>query len=224
VSAHAHGVRLTIIFPDRLHTPGAASQTQIIVQADSPIRTARDLNGKTIAVSAVKDSTWIAARLFIDAGGGDSSSVRFVEIPFSAVGAAVAAGRVDAGVDNAPYLEKDLHDGKLRGLGDVEAGLGSNFLETAWCCSGDYIAKNRDTVLRFVRVIREAQIWCNAHVAEANEITAKFTGVDAAVLAQTQSIFASDVDPRVMQSFIAAAAKYGVIPAPFDSAELFLRA
>lgn len=224
VSAHAHGVHLTIVFPDRLHTPGAASQTQIIVPADSPIRAARDLDNKTIAVSAVKDSTWIAARLFIDSGGGDSSTVRFVEVPFSAVGAAVAAGRIDAGVDNAPYLEKDLRDGKLRGLGDVEARLGSNFLETAWVSSADYIAKNRDTVTRFVRVIREAQIWCNAHVTEANDITAKFTGIDVAVLAQTQSIFAADVDPRVMQSFIAAAARYGVIPAVFDSAELFLRA
>lgn len=224
VSAHAHGVGLTIVFPDRLHTPGAASQTQIIVAVDSPIRTARDLNGKTISVSAIKDSTWIAARLFIDSAGGDSSSVRFVEVPFSAVGAAVAAGRIDAGVDNAPYLEKDVRDGQVRELGDVEAALGSSFLETAWVCSADYIAKNHDTVVRFVRAIREAQIWCNAHVAEANDVTAKFTGVDPAVLAQTQSIFATDVDPRVMQSFIAAAARYGVIPAAFDSADLFLRA
>jgi NitT/TauT family transport system substrate-binding protein len=223
VSAHAHGVGLTVVFPDRLHTPGAQSQTQIIVSPESTIRNGRDLNGKTVAVSAVKDSTWIGARMFVDTAGGDSTTVRFIEIPFSAVGAAVAAGRVDAGVDNAPYLEQDVSSGKVRALGDIFGMMGSNFLETAWVANADYIAKNAQTVARFARAIREAQVWCNAHPSEANELTAKFTGVDRAALDATKTIFATEMDPRTMQSYVAAAAKYQVIPRPFDAAELFAR-
>ncbi len=98
ITAHARGIPLIILFPDRLHTFGPQSQSALVVAANSAIRTGRDFNGKTVSVSAVKDSTWIGARMFIDASGGDSSSVRFVELPFSAVSAAVAAGRIDAGV------------------------------------------------------------------------------------------------------------------------------
>jgi ABC-type nitrate/sulfonate/bicarbonate transport system substrate-binding protein len=101
--------------------------------------------------------------------------------------------------------------------------MGSKFLETAWTCTADYIASNRETVTRFVRAIREAQVYLNAHTAEGVDLNAAFTGVDRATVATTTSIFATDIDPRVMQPYIAACAKYGIIPQSFDAAELYLR-
>ena len=148
VTAHARGVALTIIFPDRLHTFGPQSQTALVVAPDSPIHSGRDLNGKTIAVSAIKDSTWLGARLFIDTNRGDSTTARFIELPFSAVSAAVVAGRIDAGVSNDPYLKQDVLAGKVRSLGDLLGSLGSSFLETAWVAMAEYITKNHDTVTR----------------------------------------------------------------------------
>jgi NitT/TauT family transport system substrate-binding protein len=223
INAHVRGVLLTIIFPDRLHTFGPESETALVVAPDSPIKRGRDLNGKTISVGAIKDSTWIGARVFIDADGGDSSTCKFIELPFSATSAAVVAGRIDAGVTNDPYLKQDVRAGKIRPLGDLLGALGSKFLETAWVATGDYIAKNRDTVNRFVRVIREAQIWCNTHVPEAVELTAGFTGVDKAIVAGTKTVFATEADPRDMQPYIAANAKYGIIPQVFNAADLYLR-
>lgn len=222
VTAHSRGVALTIVFPDRLHTFGPQAQTALIVAPDSPIKTGRDLNGKTIGVSAIKDSTWLGARLYIDSGGGDSTTAKFIELPFSAVSAAVVAGRIDAGVSNDPYLKQDVQAGKVRSLGDLLGAIGTNFLETAWVAMADYITKNHDTVTRFVRVIREAQVWCNTHGAEADDITAEFTGVDKATVAGTRSIFATDANPRSMQPYVAAAAKYGIIPQAFNAAELYM--
>jgi len=205
VTAHAHGIPLTILFPDRLHTFGPQSESALVVAPDSPIRTGRDLNGKTISVGAIKDSTWIGARLFIDANGGDSSTVRFIELPFSTVTAAVTAGRIDAGVSNDPYLRQDVNAGKVRSLGDLLGALGSN------------------AAVRFVRAIREAQLWCNAHTSEAVALTSQFTGVDRTIVAATHTVFATEADPRVMQPYIAACAKYDIIPRAFDAAELFRR-
>lgn len=223
ITAHAHGIPLTIIFPDRLHTFGNDSESQIVVSPDSPIRTGRDLNGKTISVGAIKDSTWIGARLFVDAAGGDSTTVKFIELPFSAVTAAVLAKRVDAGVSNAPYLKDDVRAGKVRALGDLLGALGPHFLETAWVATADYIAKNRDTVAKFVRVIHDAQVWCNAHVSEAGDLTSAFTGIDRATVAATKTIFATESDPREMQPYVTACAKYEIIPKSFDAAELYAR-
>ena len=223
ITAHSHGIPLTIIFPDRLHTFGAAAETMLVVAPDSPIKSGRDLNGKTISVAGIKDSTWIGARLFIDAAGGDSSTAKFVELPFATVGAAITAGRIDAGVANDPYLKADVRSGKVRALGDLLASLSSKFLETEWVAMSDYIAKNRELVTRFRNIIRDAQIWCNAHVSEAQDLAAAFTGIDRATLATTRSFFAVDADPRDVQPYVAACARYEIIPKSFDAAELYMR-
>lgn len=223
ITAHAHGIPLTIVFPDRLHTFGAAAETMLVVAPDSPIKSGRDLNGKTISVAGIKDSTWIGARLFIDSAGGDSSTAKFVELPFATVGAAIAAGRIDAGVANDPYLKADVRSGKVRALGDLLASLSSKFLETEWVAMSDYIAKNRELVSRFRNIIRDAQIWCNAHVSEAQDLAAAFTGIDRATLATTRSFFAVDADPRDVQPYVAACARYEIIPKSFDAAELYMR-
>ena len=223
VTAHARGVPLTIVFPDKMHVSGPQSDVAIAVAPGSAIRTGRDLNGKTVAVAAIKDSNWVGARVWIDANGGDSSTTRFVEIPFSAVPAAIEAGRIDAGVTADPYLAENVRAGKIRSLGDLLAGFGSSFLETAWAAMGDYIAKNRDVVNRFVRVIREAQVWCNAHPSEVADLTAAFTGIDRATVAATRTLFAVEADPRYMAPYITAAVKYELIARAFDPADVFLK-
>jgi NitT/TauT family transport system substrate-binding protein len=223
ITAHARGIGLTIIFPDRLHKYGAQAETALVVAPDSPIRTGRDLNGKTISVSAIKDSTWIGARLWIDSNGGDSSTVKFIELPFSAASAAVTAGRIDAGVSNDPYLTQDVLAGKVRSLGDLLGTMGTKFLETAWTATSDYIANNRPAVTRFARAIRESQMWLNAHTAEGVELNAAYTGVDKITVARTRIVFATEADPSVMQPYIAACAKYGIIPQSFNAAELYAR-
>ncbi len=138
--------------------------------------------------------------------------MKFIELPFSAVTAAVLAKRIDAGVSNAPYLKDDVRAGKVRALGDLLGALGPHFLETAWVSTTDYIAKNRDAVARFVRVIHDAQVWCNAHVAEAGDLTSAYTGIDRATVAATKTIFATESDPREMQPYVTACAKYDIIP------------
>jgi hypothetical protein len=54
-------------------------------------------------------------------------------------------------------------------------------------------------------------------------LTSQFTGVDRTIVAATHTVFATEADPRVMQPYIAACAKYDIIPRAFDAAELFRR-
>src|SRR5579875_2184696 len=73
----------------------------LCVAAESPIKSARDLNGKTIATTAVKDSNSLHIVAWIDRNGGDSATIQLVEMPFSAMAAAVRRGTVAA----APIAE-----------------------------------------------------------------------------------------------------------------------
>jgi|HubBroStandDraft_3_1064219.scaffolds.fasta_scaffold406387_1 NitT/TauT family transport system substrate-binding protein len=93
LNAYAKGVGLVILFPTKIHIQGSASDSALVVRPDSPIRSAKDFNGKTVSCSALKDIAWLGARAWLDQNGADSSTVAFTEIPFSAVASALAAPR-----------------------------------------------------------------------------------------------------------------------------------
>ena len=64
----------------------------IMVAANSPIKTALDLQGKTVAVSAVGDISYLGIRAMIDAAGGDSTTVKWIEVPGATVSSAIQSG------------------------------------------------------------------------------------------------------------------------------------
>ena len=66
-------------------------------------QTAKDLNGKTIGITGVKNITHISTMPWMDANGGDPSA-KYIELKFSEMAAAVASGRIDAGVTAEPDL------------------------------------------------------------------------------------------------------------------------
>jgi NitT/TauT family transport system substrate-binding protein len=64
--------------------------------AASPIKTAKDLNGKVIGVNGVRNISEIDTRTWVDKNGGNSSTVQFVELTFPEMAPAVLSGRVAA--------------------------------------------------------------------------------------------------------------------------------
>ena len=98
----------------------------IVVPADSPIKTAKDLAERVKADPA--KVTWaggsaggadhILAALFAEAAGGDPKKINY--IPFSGGGEALAAmlgGRVTAGISGYGEFEGQIKAGKLRVIG-----------------------------------------------------------------------------------------------------------
>lgn len=222
INAHVRGVPLVVVFPNKLHVTGRPVDDAVVVAADSPIRTARDLNGKIASCSGLQDSSWIGARAWIDVNGGDSSSVRFIEIPFSLVASALEAGRIQAGSVGEPYLTAGVKSRKMRFLGDAMASIGKRYLQSAWSATAEYATQHRDVVARFASVVEQAARYCNAHQSESAQLTAAFTGLDATAIASMQTLFATESNPSEMQPWIDASVKYNVIPQRFDARELYL--
>ncbi len=79
--ARSRGVPFKIIAPAGI-ADEAASGDIIAVPVGSPIKTASDLNGKTVGIVALKTMQHAAALAWIDKHGGDSKSVKFIEVPF----------------------------------------------------------------------------------------------------------------------------------------------
>src|SRR5207244_11007840 len=93
--AYAKGLKLQIVCPGDAGAKAADDAwSGVLVQEDSPIRSARDLGGKTISVNTLNNIGDVTIREALRKRGA-GSDVHFVEIPFPEAVQALNAGRVD---------------------------------------------------------------------------------------------------------------------------------
>ena len=69
----------------------------LLVLASSPIKTAKDMDGKTLSGVALQDLNSVSTAMWVDRHGGDSAGLKFVEMPASATLAGLQQHRIDAG-------------------------------------------------------------------------------------------------------------------------------
>jgi NitT/TauT family transport system substrate-binding protein len=220
ITGHARGLPFAMVAPSLIALPGE-NIGSILVLKDSPVKTPRDLNGKLVACSAIKDASWVMTRLFVDENGGDSETLKFVEFPQVALPAALDQRRLDAAMIQNPTLQVAFATGKYRTIGDPFQAIAKRWLVAAWFTLADYAAKNRDLVMRFGQVMQQATIYSNAHHPETAPLIAAFSSVDTAAVLQMQRVICADVlDARDVQPSIDAAARYKVIDAAFPASEL----
>ena len=132
---HQKNVPLVIIAPSAEYvSPDTQNTSALLVPLTSTVATGKDLTGKTVAVIALNGITHTAARAWIDQNGGDSTQVKFIEIPPPAMGAALAAGRVDAAWITEPFLTAAKRNARPLVYG-FDA-IGKRFLLNVWFTSG----------------------------------------------------------------------------------------
>lgn len=220
IAAHVHGVPFVLIAPAAIYD-SSISTVALLVKADSPMRVPADLNGKTIAVSSINDVYEIATKAWVDQHGGDSSTMKFVELPVTAVAEAVATGRVDAAGIAVPELQQTLATGRTRVIGHMYDGIAPRFLIQGWFTTADYANKNPEIVRAFARGEREGAIYANGHHQQIIDSEAQFTKIEPGVIAKmTHFFYATSLEPAMIQPLIDATAKYKVIPASFDAREM----
>jgi NitT/TauT family transport system substrate-binding protein len=219
-AAHARGVPLVAIAPAGEYDAGLPQQIALIVRADGALKSGADLNGKTVGVSALNDFFSLAARAWTDAHGGDSSTLKLVEIPMSQSRAAVEAGRIDAAIVVQPYFQVAAADPNVRLLGDPSSALGAHFMQSTWFTSIAYAAQNPDTIAHFMRAIHDASIFVNGHHAETADVLTKFMKVDATPPMTTRIPLGVRFNVAQMQSLVDIQARYKMIPATFDVHDL----
>ena len=220
ITAHARGIPFVFVAPGGLYE-STAPVVALLARSDSNIRTGADLNGKVCAVSAIGDLYTISLKAWVDQNGGKSSTLKFIEIPLSAVPAALEAGRIDAGSLEEPAASEALAGGKVRVIGRPYDAIASHFMYTGWFAMADFARKNRALLDRFRSGLREATLYTNTHKTETVELSAHFAQIDPAIVRRSVRVTAGTaLDPKLIQPMIDCCAKYQTIPAPFDAREM----
>jgi NitT/TauT family transport system substrate-binding protein len=217
------GLPFTVLSPAALSVAGRpATNGMIVVSKTSPIKSAKDMNGKTFSIDVLGGLPYVSVRTWIDKNGGDSSTVKFIELPFSAMTQAVISGRVDVSEMNVAY---DPLIGKpgdpLHLLGNSYEAVGPRYCSSLWFATTDFVAKNPDAARRFVSVMRQAATWANAHPHESAVMLSPHIKQSVAdIEASTRVLYGVDMTPDLLQPVIDAAAKYGLLKSRLSATDL----
>jgi NitT/TauT family transport system substrate-binding protein len=206
--AHTKNIPFVIVAPGVLWT-AAGRNSGLYVPDASPIHSGSDLNGKTLATAGLGTLTEFAPRAWIQQHGGDPSTIKFVEMAYSTMPAALAAGRIDAALVNEPYLGAVRKGNRL--LGYPYDAVAKEFLIAAWFSTAQWAKDHPDAVARFASVMRETAVWANKkeNQAKTAEILAKYTKIDPADLAGVVRVrFTDQLSAALIQPQIDVTAKY----------------
>jgi NitT/TauT family transport system substrate-binding protein len=151
--AHVEGFDFKLIAGGATNVKAKSESHAIEVAKNSALKTAKDLEGKTIAVNTLNNIVHLMAMAWIDKNGGSSSNVKFVEVPFPQMEATLSAGKVDAISVHEPFATAAVEKGNARTLTYPWGDVLPKFLIASWFASEKWLAKNKETVQAFVRAI-----------------------------------------------------------------------
>lgn len=164
----------------------------------------------------------LATRVWVDKNGGDSKTLKFVEIPFSATEAALVQHRVEASLMVEPMLTASLTSGKTKTLGDAFGAIAARYMQGAYVAERGWATQHVDIVRRFVRVMTEATTFTNAHPTDTVAMMAEVTKTPLGIMQKMKRVVsATSLDPGLVQPLIDAAAKYHMIARAFPAREFF---
>jgi NitT/TauT family transport system substrate-binding protein len=147
---------------------------------DPSIKEPKDLEGKTVAVNALKSMPELCARSVLADQGVDVASIDFVEVPFPEMTAALERGRVDATTAVEPFVSQ-AKAGGARSLGSYLTGLEPKLTVGTYFSATPYIDANEDVVERFVHAMNRSLEYTQAHPDEARKAIAGYTEIPAEV-------------------------------------------
>jgi NitT/TauT family transport system substrate-binding protein len=155
VAAQASGAaHLRVLAPGN---SGGTALEEVVTPPGSAIQTVQQLRGKTIAVNALKGLAVLLTSNVLNSYGVDPSSVHFVVVPFPAMGAALAAHRVDAAFMPEPFLSAAGEAKGVVPLFDIDQGAAHDFPIAGYVTTQAWAARYPNTRGAFAAALARGQ-------------------------------------------------------------------
>jgi NitT/TauT family transport system substrate-binding protein len=218
-NARLRGLPFRVLAPAAVVNPGQKPTDVVMVLQDSTITPGAGMNGKLIAINGLKDLQEIEARGYVDRFGGDSNTVKFVEIPFPAMGGALQEKRADIIFPTEPFSTANTNVGKV--IGDAFDGVGPRFLLLGWFATESWLAANTATAKKFVDAMRQASVWANAHQTDSAVMLSNHTKMPPEIASKiVRAVYGTTLDPAMFAPVLNLGSKYGLISKPVPPSDL----
>jgi ABC-type nitrate/sulfonate/bicarbonate transport system substrate-binding protein len=183
-SARQAGAKLKIVLTGSVDSPDLDKSHMVwFAKEGSGIKSAKDLEGKTIAMSSKGSCAELWNAEFLRQNGIDVNKTKIVVMADQQQEQALKQGNIDVAILHAPYSKKARNDGGFTVLTSsykIAAGAGDGRLSGVGvrAFSEDFIKKYPDVVKAYIAADYKAQQYVNAHYEDALKISAKDLGVD----------------------------------------------
>jgi NitT/TauT family transport system substrate-binding protein len=209
--AQSRGLPLKVVSNGVASTSKDKADYSGVVTRDDSIKTAADLAGKQVAVNTLKNIGDSTIRASVRKAGGDPSSIKFTELPFPDMPAALEAGRVDAVWVVEPFLSATLAQG-----GRLVA---SNYVDTApdltvalYFTSEQLTKDDPDLVSKFTEAMNESLAYADAHPDEARQVLTSYTQIDEAVIGKlTLPKWPAEINRQSVETLATLAVQDGLV-------------
>ena len=219
---HLQGFDFRFLANGAIVKRGTNDFSGLMVGVDSPIKTGKDLEGKIMGINTLGNITQATAMFWVDKHGGDSSKVKWVEMPMPQMAPALVNKQIDACLAVEPFVTVPVRVQKqARLLGQPLGELAPRLLIASYFSSETWIEKNTGTVKAFVAAINRGIDAHNANPEEAKAVIAKHTGLkpelvkDIALPAFEKKLVESDIEP-----LLDAAVRYKMVEKKFPPREI----
>lgn len=201
-------------------TADAAKDFSGLLVKDPAITRPKDLEGKTVASNTLKNIVDTSVKDLVRKDGGDPSKVKFVEIAFPDMAAALDANRVQAIFVVEPFLTSAKAKG-WKQIGSF-AAVSPSMQISAYFTSQQLLGEKPDLVKRFTAAMKESLTYADAHPDEVRQVVTTYTTIKAeAAAAMTLPKFAADMDKASLDTMSNLLVQEGLLAAPADTAKLF---
>ena len=151
---------------------------ELMVSKDGSIEEPGDLEGKTIAVNTLKNICEVTIKASLEKRDVDIDKLRFTEIPFPEMNAALEAGRVDGACVVEPFVSQGKA-GKARGIEPIYVNTARDLTVATYFASRQYIEENPELIDRFVKAMNKSLDYAQENPDEARKVLTSYTMIPA---------------------------------------------
>ena len=190
----------------------------IVVPGDSPIRSAGDLRGRTIAVNALRNVNEIVLKSYLESQGVAPSGLKYTELGCPEMLPAVARHRVDAALVIEPYATMAQNQG-ARVLYRPYVGAKANLGIGTYSATEAYLRGHPAVVAAFRAAVAQTGARIAAHPDEYRASLPQTANIPADLASRVNiPVWGARMDPASLEFFADRMVRYGLVKTKPDVA------
>jgi NitT/TauT family transport system substrate-binding protein len=195
----------------------------LVVPTDSPVKTAKDLEGKTIGLTGIDNLADILLVKWLQLNGADPQKVHIVETNIQQMPDIMRAKALDGVIAIEPFMSRILAAGTGRVFAydqDVEP-VGSSTM--VWAVAGSYAQAHPQTIKNIRAALDDALAYHKAHPDQDDATIAHYVPVPLAILKTLpRSAYANQVNPAQIKYLSDVMMEQKLLTKPAEAANVIL--
>jgi|GEM_PF-2127864 len=202
---------------------GESDIFEVVTLKSGDITSFDQLEGKTIAVSSIGGLAELQVRKAAREAGIDPDSLKLTVVPFPNVGAALRAGRIDAGFINEPWLAQTKAQTPMNVIDSSSLTVMEDMPFICLISNTQYVADNPETIRKVQLAVQESEQYARDHPDEIRDQLTTWSGLDQETAENVTLPYpATELDPEGVQEITDQLHEFGLLEEATDVAPLMI--